>query len=127
MYPIFVTDNDDVEEKIDTLPGQSRYYFLVSLHFAFIVNRPITGAKSRSRLSCREEPVAETDPQFLLFVCFTRWGINLLVKFLTPLVANGLKSVIIFGVPVNIEKVRVDLSTFRRSLVDLCFFFSLSF
>ncbi|OAQ32890.1 hypothetical protein K457DRAFT_134993 [Linnemannia elongata AG-77] len=25
MYPIFVTDNDDVEEKIDTLPGQSRY------------------------------------------------------------------------------------------------------
>lgn len=24
MYPIFVTDNDDVEEKIDTLPGQSR-------------------------------------------------------------------------------------------------------
>ncbi|KAF9139199.1 hypothetical protein BG015_002130 [Linnemannia schmuckeri] len=56
MYPIFVTDNDDVEEKIDTLPGQSR------------------------------------------------WGINLLVKFLTPMVANGLKSVIIFGVPANIEK-----------------------
>lgn len=25
MYPIFVTDNDNVEEKIDTLPGQSRY------------------------------------------------------------------------------------------------------
>jgi porphobilinogen synthase len=24
MYPIFVTDNDDVEEKVDTLPGQSR-------------------------------------------------------------------------------------------------------
>ncbi|KAF9325805.1 hypothetical protein BG006_010719, partial [Podila minutissima] len=56
MYPIFVTDNDNVEEKIDTLPGQSR------------------------------------------------WGINLLVDFLTPLVANGLKSVIIFGVPVNIKK-----------------------
>ncbi|KFH63174.1 porphobilinogen synthase [Podila verticillata NRRL 6337] len=56
MYPIFVTDNDNVEEKIDTLPGQSR------------------------------------------------WGINLLVDFLTPLVANGLKSVIIFGVPANIEK-----------------------
>ncbi|KAF9187366.1 hypothetical protein BGZ51_001333 [Haplosporangium sp. Z 767] len=56
MYPIFVTDNDDVEEKIDTLPGQSR------------------------------------------------WGINLLVDFLTPLVAKGLKSVIIFGVPTNIEK-----------------------
>ncbi|KAF9360819.1 hypothetical protein BGX26_007581 [Mortierella sp. AD094] len=56
MYPIFVTDNDDVEEKIDTLPGQSR------------------------------------------------WGVNLLVDFLKPLVANGLKSVIIFGVPVKIEK-----------------------
>ncbi|KAG0227490.1 hypothetical protein BGW42_002925 [Actinomortierella wolfii] len=56
MYPIFVTDNDDVEEPIPTLPGQSR------------------------------------------------WGINLLVKFLEPLVAKGLKSVIIFGVPEKIEK-----------------------
>ncbi|KAF9583064.1 hypothetical protein BGW38_010324 [Lunasporangiospora selenospora] len=56
MYPIFVTDNDDVEEKIDTLPGQSR------------------------------------------------WGINLLVDFLKPLVDNGLKSVILFGVPVKIKK-----------------------
>ncbi|KAG0227205.1 delta-aminolevulinic acid dehydratase [Mortierella sp. GBAus27b] len=56
MYPIFVTDNDDVEEKVDTLPGQSR------------------------------------------------WGVNLLVDFLKPMVANGLKSVIIFGVPANIKK-----------------------
>ncbi|KAF9962852.1 hypothetical protein BGZ65_007592 [Modicella reniformis] len=56
MYPIFVTDNDDVEEKIETLPGQSR------------------------------------------------WGVNLLVNLLKPMVDNGLKSVIIFGVPANIQK-----------------------
>lgn len=42
----------------------------------------------------------------LFFSALNSWGINLLVDFLTPLVANGLKSVIIFGVPVNIEKVR---------------------
>ncbi|ORX93407.1 delta-aminolevulinic acid dehydratase [Basidiobolus meristosporus CBS 931.73] len=33
-----------------------------------------------------------------------RWGINRLKEFLTPLVQKGLSSVIIFGVPVTVEK-----------------------
>ncbi|KAH9816080.1 delta-aminolevulinic acid dehydratase [Melampsora americana] len=33
-----------------------------------------------------------------------RWGINKLEEFLTPLIKKGLKSIIIFGVPMNIIK-----------------------
>ncbi|EGN99861.1 hypothetical protein SERLA73DRAFT_180108 [Serpula lacrymans var. lacrymans S7.3] len=33
-----------------------------------------------------------------------RWGVNKLEEFLTPLVQKGLKSVILFGVPLNCEK-----------------------
>jgi hypothetical protein len=38
-----------------------------------------------------------------------RWGINRLEGFLQPLVDKGLKGVILFGVPMNMEKVRVML------------------
>lgn len=34
-----------------------------------------------------------------------RWGVNRLEEFLGPLVKKGLKSVILFGVPMNCEKV----------------------
>lgn len=34
-----------------------------------------------------------------------RWGLNKLEGFLTPLVKKGLKSVILFGVPMNMTKV----------------------
>lgn len=34
-----------------------------------------------------------------------RWGINKLEGFLTPLVQKGLKGVILFGVPMKMEKV----------------------
>ena len=34
-----------------------------------------------------------------------RWGINKLEGFLRPLVEKGLRSVILFGVPVELEKV----------------------
>ena len=34
-----------------------------------------------------------------------RWGVNKLEEFLGPLVKKGLKSVILFGVPLNCEKV----------------------
>jgi porphobilinogen synthase len=34
-----------------------------------------------------------------------RWGINRLEGFLRPLVEKGLKSVILFGVPLELEKV----------------------
>ena len=36
-----------------------------------------------------------------------RWGINKLEEFLTPLVQKGLKSVILFGVPLTCEKASV--------------------
>ena len=35
-----------------------------------------------------------------------RWGVNRLEEFLGPLVKKGLKSVILFGVPLTCEKVR---------------------
>ena len=34
-----------------------------------------------------------------------RWGVNILKEFLGPLVKNGLRSVILFGVPEKCEKV----------------------
>lgn len=34
-----------------------------------------------------------------------RWGVNKLQEFLGPLVRKGLKSVILFGVPLTCEKV----------------------
>jgi hypothetical protein len=35
-----------------------------------------------------------------------RWGVNRLEGFLKPLIEKGLKSVILFGVPLDLEKVR---------------------
>jgi len=35
-----------------------------------------------------------------------RWGVNKLEEFIGPLVQKGLKSVILFGVPLNCVKVR---------------------
>lgn len=57
MYPIFISDDPDAEQVIETLPGQKR------------------------------------------------WGINKLEGFLSPLIKKGLKSVILFGVPMKMEKV----------------------
>merc|ERR1712093_924557 len=56
MYPIFITDEEDAETVISSLPGQKR------------------------------------------------WGINKLKGFLEPLVKKGLRSVILFGVPVRAKK-----------------------
>lgn len=39
-----------------------------------------------------------------------RWGVNKLEGFLGPLVQKGLKSVILFGVPLKCEKVRLEQS-----------------
>lgn len=36
-----------------------------------------------------------------------RWGINRLEGFLKPLIEKGLRSVILFGVPLDLEKVRL--------------------
>jgi hypothetical protein len=57
IYPIFISDDPDAEQIINSLPGQKR------------------------------------------------WGINKLEGFLKPLVDKGLKGVILFGVPMNMEKV----------------------
>ncbi|ELT91513.1 hypothetical protein CAPTEDRAFT_18667 [Capitella teleta] len=56
MFPVFITDEDDAIEQIDSLPGQARY------------------------------------------------GVNKLVDMLKPIVANGLESVLLFGVPQKLPK-----------------------
>lgn len=48
-----------------------------------------------------------------------RWGINKLEAFLKPLVEKGLKSVILFGVPVTMEKASCILD-FGTSLEKGC-------
>lgn len=60
--------------------------------------------KRKPRKYMEQRPISSRTLS-LFFSVLDSWGINLLVDFLTPLVANGLKSVIIFGVPANIEKV----------------------
>lgn len=57
MYPIFISDDPDAEQVIESLPGQKR------------------------------------------------WGVNKLEGFLGPLVKKGLRSVILFGVPMAMQKV----------------------
>lgn len=57
MYPIFISDDPDAEQIVETLPGQKR------------------------------------------------WGINKLAGFIGPLIKKGLKSVILFGVPMKMTKV----------------------
>jgi len=65
MYPIFITDDPNASEIIQSLPGQRR------------------------------------------------WGVDRLEGFLDPLVKKGLKSVILFGVPMKCEK--VSLPTFTTN------------
>ena len=38
-----------------------------------------------------------------------RWGVNKLEEFIGPLVKKGLRSVILFGVPLDCTKVRLSL------------------
>jgi delta-aminolevulinic acid dehydratase/porphobilinogen synthase len=57
IYPIFISDDPEAEQVINSLPGQKR------------------------------------------------WGLNKLEGFLKPLVEKGLKGVILFGVPMQMEKV----------------------
>jgi hypothetical protein len=46
-----------------------------------------------------------------------RWGINRLEGFLRPLVEKGLKSVILFGVPLELEKVSSESRLVRKKRV----------
>jgi porphobilinogen synthase len=45
-----------------------------------------------------------------------RWGVNKLEGFLGPLVKKGLKSVILFGVPLDCQKVRHSLPSMHLKL-----------
>lgn len=44
-----------------------------------------------------------------------RWGVNKLEEFIGPLVKKGLKSVILFGVPLTCVKVRLDSRSMSSS------------
>lgn len=68
MYPIFITDEEDAEVEISSLPGQKR------------------------------------------------WGINKLKAFLEPLVKKGLRSVILFGVPVKAKKVSFEWAALCKGI-----------
>lgn len=83
MYPIFITDDPDAETVINSLPGQKRWAF------------PATSHKGRKAYT----------------VSLFRWGINKLKGFLEPLVKKGLRSVILFGVPLLVKKVSIQLHT----------------
>lgn len=48
-----------------------------------------------------------------------RWGVNRLKEFIGPLVDKGLKSVILFGVPLNCTKVRSDLHSLSSLALTL--------
>lgn len=52
-----------------------------------------------------------------------RWGVNKLEEFIGPLVNKGLKSVILFGVPLKCVKVRLDF----RSMLSLALMLPLPF
>ena len=55
-----------------------------------------------------DEPDARVEVPTLPGQC--RWGVNKLEEFLGPLVAKGLRSVILFGVPLHCTKVRTLIS-----------------
>lgn len=55
-----------------------------------------------------DDPKARVEIASLPGQC--RWGVDRLEEFLGPLVKKGLRSVILFGVPLNCEK--VGLSTY---------------
>jgi porphobilinogen synthase len=49
-----------------------------------------------------------------------RWGINRLEGFLRPLVEKGLRSVILFGVPLDLEKVSYGWNLANYALETNC-------
>lgn len=71
MYPIFITDDPDAHDPINSLPGQCR------------------------------------------------WGVNKLEGFLGPLVKKGLRSVILFGVPLKCVKVQTLFAVATFSFTNL--------
>ena len=62
-----------------------------------------------------DEPDARVEIASLPGQC--RWGVNRLEEFLAPLVKKGLRSVILFGVPIHCNKVRsrLDFAYMRAS------------
>ena len=89
MYPIFITDEPDAEVRVAVSKSPPLACSLIRIllpmnRIAFVCVLPQVEIKSLPGQK--------------------RWGINRLKGFLAPLVAKGLRSVILFGVPVVREK-----------------------
>ena len=67
-------------------------------------NKTLTKSMLMYPISITDDPEASTVIQSLPGQ--RRWGVNKLEEFIGPLVQKGLKSVILFGVPLNCVKVR---------------------
>lgn len=65
-----------------------------------------------------DDPKARVEIASLPGQC--RWGVDRLEEFLGPLVKKGLKSVILFGVPLNCEKVCRYSSTYEDVRYSFC-------
>lgn len=55
----------------------------------------------------------------ILCISIRRYGVNKLEGMLQPLVKNGLKCVLIFGVPAKVEKVRKTKRVGKGTLTTL--------
>lgn len=105
MYPIFITDDPDEVSVISSLPGQKRWGVnrLEEVRFPspselFLPPSSEPVRRSIWRRACFRQ---------LLTVVLTDNFDRLVLQFLTPLVKKGLKSVILFGVPHTLPKVRL--------------------
>lgn len=108
MYPIFITDDPEAEVEIKSLPRQKRCMSLAA--------EP-TDIQIDSKHTRRSPSVTDA---LLLLLHTRRWGINKLKGFIAPLVAKGLRSVILFGVPLASPKVclRLAVLSYRHCLSD---------
>jgi hypothetical protein len=94
MYPIFITDDPDECSVIESLPGQKRWGVN---RLEEVRPRVLPCLQWRSPACRADQPVSDR-------------------QFLGPLVSKGLKSVILFGVPHKLQKVRRSI---RRLPADL--------
>jgi porphobilinogen synthase len=84
MYPVFLSDDPDGFEDIPSLPKQHRYITLFLR---------------------KETRFVQQSTRRYIGLCNHRLGVNRLESFLHPLVAKGLKAVLLFGVIGSHKKV----------------------
>lgn len=105
MYPIFITDDPDEVSVISSLPGQKRWGVnrLEEVRFSSPSELSLPpSSKHVRRSSWRRAQILRLTASVLTDALY---GLSL--QFLTPLVKKGLKSVILFGVPHTLPKVRL--------------------